>query len=372
MGFLLSAKENDDEFYEGAEVIEENLKQHLNLSQPAGVVVDNDIKTFYYSYEEGSRSGFFNTIINNFWEMANATISLRVENKRASLEKIFSDKNFRAYTDADKKVFIDKYLDVYKKQLVETAITYPKGDGEKFRINKDNIKILCDDIDDETANAYGKTKRGLYLKALIEEYCEKPVFEREQIFFKQTMDEIRLAINEVKQLKITLKGYNESDYVIPYKILQDDTKNFNYLVGCLPNVIEKNGKMKTVSYRISRIERIRKMSSRSGFLSKAQKDEIDAEIITKKPQFMVGDIETIKVRFHGDGLRQFKRHVYLRPHVCKEIDKENNVYEFKCTPFQAKAYFFKFASGVEILEPQDLRCEFIKDYKQALSIYEKE
>ncbi|MBE5731836.1 MAG: WYL domain-containing protein [Clostridiales bacterium] len=370
MGFLLSAKENDDELYEGAEVIEENLKQHLNLSQPAGVVVDNDIKTFYYSYEEESRSGFFNTIINNFWEIANATISLRVENKRVSLEKIFSDKNFGEYTEADKKVFIDKYLDVYKKKLVETAISYPKGSGEKFRINLDNIRILCDDIDDETANAYGRTKRGLYLKALIEEYCEKPVFEREQIFFKQVMDEILLAISEVKQLKITTKE-SKSFYVTPYKILQDDTKNFNYLVG-LSEEIGGKKEIKVASFRISRIARIKKMSSKSGFLSKKQKDEIDAEIITKKPQFMVGDIKTIKVRFNKDGLWSFKRHVYLRPHVYKEIDKENNVYEFECTPFQAKAYFFKFASGVEILEPQDLREEFINNYKQALSVYEKE
>jgi predicted DNA-binding transcriptional regulator YafY len=159
--------------------------------------------------------------------------------------------------------------------------------------------------------------------------------------------------------------------VSPYKIVQDDTKSYNYLIG-LAEEIKEDGttkEKKVSSFRISRIDKIKKMSSMGGFISKENKDKIEDELIHKKAQFMVGDIIDVKVRFTRKGIESFKRQLYLRPQFYEKSKTEDCVYTFKCTARQAMNYFFKFARDVEILEPEDLREKFVKRYSEALANY---
>ena len=362
----------DDDFLE-----EKDKKQHLNLSEPAWLIVDQDIKNFYLNEKEETKSGFFNRILKNFYETSKASINIRCENKREELKKVFNAKTFASFDGEMKETFIEKYLEVYKKELKDKALSYPKGHGEKFRINVENVQLLKDEINEEE---YYDDTIGLYLKALYEEYCEKQNYEREQIFFKDIMDEISMAINESKKLKLAIKEkhnpktksfYTRRYLVSPYKIVQDDTKSYNYLIG-LAEEIKEDGttkEKKVSSFRISRIDKIKKMSSMGGFISKENKDKIEDELIHKKAQFMVGDIIDVKVRFTRKGIESFKRQLYLRPQFYEKSKTEDCVYTFKCTEVQAINYFFKFARDVEVLEPQVLREKFIKRYSEALDNY---
>ena len=362
----------DDDFLE-----EKDKKQHLNLSEPAWLIVDQDIKNFYLNEKEETKSGFFNRILKNFYETSKASINIRCENKREELKKVFNAKTFASFDGEMKETFIEKYLEVYKKELKDKALSYPKGHGEKFRINVENVQLLKDEINEEE---YYDDTIGLYLKALYEEYCEKQNFEREQIFFKDIMDEISMAINESKKLKLAIKEqqnpktksfYTRRYLVSPYKIVQDDTKSYNYLIG-LAEEIKEDGttkEKKVSSFRISRIDKIKKMSSMGGFISKENKDKIEDELIHKKEHFMVGDIIDVKVRFTRKGIESFKRQLYLRPQFYEKSKTEDCVYTFKCTEVQAINYFFKFARDVEVLEPQVLREKFIKRYSEALDNY---
>lgn len=356
---------------------DKDKKQHLNLSEPAWLIVDQDIKNFYLSEKEETKSGFFNRILKNFYETSKASINIRCENKREELKKVFNAKTFASFDGEMKETFIEKYLEVYKKELKDKALSYPKGHGEKFRINVENVQLLKDEINEEE---YYDDTIGLYLKALYEEYCEKQNYDREQIFFKDIMDEISMAINETKKLKLAIKEkynpktksfYTRRYLVSPYKIVQDDTKSYNYLIG-LAEEIKEDGttkEKKVSSFRISRIDKIKKMSSMGGFISKENKDKIEDELIHKKAQFMVGDIIDVKVRFTRKGIESFKRQLYLRPQFYEKSKTEDCVYTFKCTEVQAINYFFKFARDVEVLEPQVLRAKFIKRYSEALENY---
>ena len=362
----------DDDFLE-----EKDKKQHLNLSEPAWLIVDQDIKNFYLNEKEETKSGFFNRILKNFYETSKASINIRCENKREELKKVFNAKTFASFDGEMKETFIEKYLEVYKKELKDKALSYPKGHGEKFRINVENVQLLKDEINEEE---YYDDTIGLYLKALYEEYCEKQNYERERIFFKDIMDEISMAINESKKLKLAIKEkynpktksfYTRRYLVSPYKIVLDDTKSYNYLIG-LAEEIKEDGttkEKKVSSFRISRIDKIKKMSSMGGFISKENKDKIEDELIHKKAQFMVGDIIDVKVRFTRKGIESFKRQLYLRPQFYEKSKTEDCVYTFKCTEVQAINYFFKFARDVEVLEPQVLREKFIKRYSEALDNY---
>jgi len=50
--------------------------------------------------------------------------------------------------------------------------------------------------------------------------------------------------------------------------------------------------------------------------------------------------------------------------------KNSDIYVFKCTIHQAKAYFFKFGSDAEILSPPSLREQFKQEYEKSAALYE--
>ena len=358
-----------EESYEEDFAEERGVKQHLNLSEAAWAIVEQDRNNFYYDEKEGSKSGFFNRIFYNFYQTAEASINLRGDAKRGELEELLG--RTKTKLGNAKEELIKTYVDVYKKQLISKALSYPKGHGEKFRINVENVNILRNVVTED--NCYDGVV-GLYLKALYEEYCEKPTCERESIFFKDKVDEIKSAIKAEKKVKVIIRPkYNsnckpEVRLICPYDIMTEDTRSYNYLVGIDPKEQDENGKEgKVVCIRISNIERVYMMKSEGAHLSKEKRQKIQKEVAEKKVEYIVGELQKIKVRFTPKGRSNFNKWLYMRPN---KYEAKGLIYEFTCTERQAENYFFKFDRDVEILEPESLRTRFIKKYKNALKNYE--
>ncbi len=365
------------------------LKQHLNLSEETWLTIEEDIKNFYDSDEKETFSGFLNRVFRNFYQQADASISLRYMEKADELEKLYSSPEFSSFDKKTIKMFIDKYAHVYESELKAKALSYPSGHGKKFRIDKDSLAILKESLE---ADYYDNTI-GLYLKAIFEEYASKPRYIREQIFFGDTLAEINEAIEKQKKLKISLLQkvsvdgkihYVRKFYALPYKIVQDKTDSYNYLIGYSEQISEvetedetgKKIKTSTVSektpccFRLSRIEKISLMSSMGAHISKESSSQLDKMLIERTAMFMSSEVIDIKVRFTEKGLESFRRQIYLRPQLY-EIDKEDkHIYIFHCTDVQALNYFFKFGWDTEILEPFYLREKFIKRYYSALKTYQ--
>ena len=112
------------------------------------------------------------------------------------------------------------------------------------------------------------------------------------------------------------------------------------------------------------------MRSEGAFISKENQSQIESEIKSKGVQFLIGDVESIKVRFTDRGIYSFNHQFHLRPAEYKKIDGEENTYVFECTRKQALNYLFKFGSDAEVLEPQSVREEFIQRYREACMRYE--
>ena len=366
MGFYFDEFENDK-------------KQHINLSETAWYIIEQDIKNFYLDETSESKSGFLNTVLANYYEEADASVNIRYMNKTEELEKLFSSVEFKDIDVKTKEKLISSLSESYKKELVNKAFNYPKGHGEKFRINVKNVELLKNDVsEDENYD----DSIGLYLKAIYEEYCLLQTYEREQVFFKENVDEINKAIAATKKLKITIyqkhnpknnTSYNRKFYVAPYKIVQDTTKSYNYLVGIAEEIFDDNtiGEKRISSFRISRMDKIMMCKSMRGFLSQEKKDNIEHELMSKLPQFMAGDLMDIKIRFTKKGYENFNRLLYLRPNNYTKVDNEELTYIFRCTEVQAMNYFLKFVRDVEVLEPKYLRDKFINRYKDALAVYEE-
>ena len=130
----------DDEFCR-------EIKQHLNLSESAWITIEEDMKNFYNSEEKQTFSGFLNEVFRNFYAVADASINNRLIEKGNELEALYTSDEFKDLDKKSIKTFIDKYLNVYEEQLKIKAHSYQKGEGRKFRIDKDTIEILKESLD---------------------------------------------------------------------------------------------------------------------------------------------------------------------------------------------------------------------------------
>lgn len=220
---------------------------------------------------------------------------------------------------------------------------------------------------------------GKYLKALFEEYAEKPVHIREQIFFKDTIDSIKIAIANQKKIKIVLndkvsvKGditYNRKFYVSPYKIEQDSTKTYNYLIGFGRNVDKEDDIDAPCCFRVSRIKKINVQMSMGGKISKEKAKELDELILERTVMFMSSDPIDIEIRFTDKGLESFRRQLYMRPRIYTIDKNDKHVYTFRCTEIQAINYFFKFGWDANIIRPIELREKIKERYLKALKTYD--
>ena len=364
------------------------LKQHLNLSESAWLVISEDIKDFYISEEKESFSGFLNKIFRNYYQQADASIHLRYLEKIDELEKLYSTEEFSSFDKKTIKMFIDKYARVYENELIKKASSYSSGVGKKFRIDAKSLEILKE-VDE--ANYYDNII-GWYLKAIYEEYATKPKHIREQIFFADILSEINKSIKNEKKLKISLisklssdekKRYVRKFYVSPYRIEQDKTKSYNYLIGYSEEIKEfetedeEGRKVRSSNvtekspccFRLSRIERADMMSSMGAHISKEHANELEKMLVERNVMFMSSEPIDIKVIFTDTGLESFRRTLYLRPQFY-EIDKnDKHIYTFHCTEIQATNYFIRLGWDAKIIEPEYLRDKLINRYERALKSY---
>ena len=350
-------------------------KQHINLSESAWIVIHEDIKNFYSSEEAESFSGFLNRVFRNYYQLAKATVSLRLEEKEEELIKLYSSSDFKKIDSETIATIIDKQLETYKNELLNLAKSYQSGHGEKFRINKENLDLLRESLEDD----YYDGSAGKYLKAVFEEYATKPTYIREQIFFEEIVEKIRYAISNQKKLKITLndkvtvkedKKYNRKFYVSSYKIEQDSTKTFNYLIGYSIEIEKEDAVEAPCCFRISRIKKINVQSSMGGKISKEKAKELDDLLIERTVMFMSSDPIDIQIRFTDKGLEAFRRQLYMRPRIYT-IDKDDkHLYTFRCTEIQAINYFFKFGWDANIISPVELRERIKLRYSRSLKTYE--
>ena len=352
-----------------------DMKQNLNLSIPAWLVIDEDIMSFGNG-NKYNLAGFINRVFSNFYQESEAAIEQRYLEKSRELKKMFSSKEFKGMDKAATELYPSKILETYKAELIKKARSYEKGEGRKFRINNENVSILRESIE----NKCHDNSIANYMKAIFEEYARKPMFEREQIYFKDIMEVLQRAIAQKRRVKIkilqkinpkTNAVYARVFHLMPYKIVHDKTGMFNYVIGYSEELKENGGTWprRAACYRISRLSEARILAD--GHITKDECKTLDKMLAEKEPQFLAGEIIEIKARFTDKGIESFNRQLYMRPRDFKKVEEEKNTYIFRCTEVQAINYFFKIARDVEIISPARTREKFIQRYKDAYESYVK-
>jgi hypothetical protein len=335
-----------------------DYKQHLNLSIEASNVVENDMSAF----DVKSRSTFLNRIFTNFYEDAEASISIRCEQEKERLLRVLD-----SLPESMQSKALNLLTKDFQTVLQQKVAYYPKSSGFKFRINQRNFRYLTEDTSYPEEKFY--ERMGQYFKAVIEEYACKPYRDREKIYFSEIFGTIEMAIGLERQISMVL-SQGATHCISPYKIESDPLSMYHYLIGKKLQLNETEHRLPGYfSYRITNIKEIKLLKSKRGHLTKDEKHWIDNELLRKGVQFMSSETSKICVRFTSAGLVKYRRLLHLRPPYSEVLDE--NTYVFHCTETQAEFYFFKFGEDAQIVEPVSLAQKFERMYINAANCYTK-
>lgn len=350
-------------------------KQRLNISNQAYAVLYGDIGVFEpdgdgLRREPEVSSKIINKIFRCYRETARASIAQRLKSRRAELVSVLQQ-----MAPNVKKQAIELLLNDYRDQLTsEIAVRISeKGQSITSRIDIENIAYLASDEGQKEGEFY-QCNVGQYIKAVIEEYAEHPYVERESIYFKEELDQIKKAISEKKLLKVYLHSVTVANgtkkqnvlYMKPIKVQQDVERLYNYVVGLKSTTNE--GPWELGAVRITSIQECRCLSQDAPVKS-AEKTRIESVIQRNGVQYLSGGEQTHKiiVEFTPEGEKLYGRMLHLRPRYTK---RDASVYEFECTLQQAENYFFRYGHNVRILEPVSLAQKFCRRYQSAAKKYD--
>lgn len=345
---------------------------HLNLSEFAYYIIEQDS----FSFNIGNISKFANTVFNNYYKFADASISSKIEYEKEKLSAFLdaTEKGKKAKEKLDRdllNVIINIFQKYKTKAIQDKNNNYGKGHQTKIWLNRHNSYTLYISDDDK----YYKGKYSWYIKALLEEYARKPFVERERIVFSDYINTIEGALKNTNNVTLlsVVTDKNKKYYIYPYAVMTDPLHTANYLVGySKTNDTEKI----PCSLRISAIRSLENLQRQSGNLTLEEKETLREKIALRGVQFLIGEEKDIIVKMNDSGKEKYNRLRHLRPKYIeiKENDEDNDEYrheyKFNCTEAQAEFYFLKFGKDAKIISPESLRDKFKKSYKEAFELYE--
>ena len=350
----------------GWNVTNREQKLCINLSRNARSVIAYDMQVFQCT----SRAGFLNNVFQRYYALAEASICKACGHKKDELTSLLRE----IKDGTTKETIIQKMVKQYQNDLVDRVKAYGKGDNtEIIRLQNNTFDQLINSNEADSYQGYA----GRYFKAVIEEYCTKTTYEREEIYLQKRHQMIQSAIKDAKELRLCLRT-GESVCVRPYKICADDQFIYHYLVG-LSRPNDRSGPWREFSHRVADLKKVA-LSQYHSHISCDEKKKLEEKLKKNGPQFMSDETaETIMVRFTEEGLRKYRRIQHLRPPEREEDKKEGTrasarscVKEFTCTRRQAEFYFNRFGADAIILEPKDLAEHLLKHYRAAAEAYARE
>ncbi len=208
-----------------------------------------------------------------------------------------------------------------------------------------------------------------YLRRMLMKYCEKPIYERERIVFKEHVEFLENACKSKREISFTT-AFNPGQihHVIPYELTYGPEERFNYLLGQEYN--ERYKRNKAVSYRLCRIQ-----TPSFSFSSGVIEEEVVKHLKqTKKysPAYAINEDAETCVRLSERGQQNFRVIYFGRPIVDRKekLGDGSALYYFHSSIEQIFRYFLRFTAGeAEVLYPDRLRNNLKIFHENALRIY---
>lgn len=352
-----------------------DCKVRIPLSASAEITVSDDMATFGVT----QKNAFINTVLENYFEKAKASLSKYIENRTRELKQLleYVPTSDNKEKDVIIKAIVDKEAEDIATSIRKSINTKNSSNHNKsYYINAKNMQTLQDgghkEYDDE--DGLYKKRPGRYLRAVIEEYCSLPFIERERIYKQSVYDIVEYACCKRCLLKIPNNRNPKKLFeVYPYRIVPNKSNTQSYLLCYSVEKGSPKADKKIASFNMARLNIgiNNRGKDNSAFLSQKDIKNLEDTIHNNEVEYVLTESEHIKVRLTDHGKDTYNRRIYMRPRKIG-VDEANNIWEFDCTNMQAFNFFFSFAEDVEIISPPDLRSRFAKSAANMAKIYSSE
>lgn len=330
-------------------------------------------------------SQLVNVIFLNFWETAAASVDHYLKAKRINLEKSFGELDSQT-----REKVVNVMIEKHHKNVQERAkkrnetLKHKKGKACKTTIAlyKESIKVLTGAAAEEISSHYGGNI-SLYLKAILEEYCELPYLEREKIFYRDFIREVELIAKSNEPSKSNAnalelewrKNAEKPKFCVPCGVASNPENTYNYLYGYDSEKKQISHRLTSFALSGAKPPRVQYTLTTAEFpLTEDDVKQIHAAAHEKGVQYITdnGELHTVKVRLTDKGRELYHYSIFSQRPMYERIKRSGDcyIYYFKCTDEQAYNYFFRFEKNATIIEPEDLRERFKNRYVEAAQNYE--
>lgn len=345
-----------------------NTQQRIAWSQRTDNVIQNDCAIFE-CLSKGSSMPAYHTFINrifcNYYQYSDASIEARIHEEREKLKNLQGNddhsEEWERFTD---KILLDRRKELEKK--VEEAISKESSQSRVISLQKETLQILKNSGESEF---YTEKHVSRYIRAVIEDYAAADSLSRKRIYYRNIIETLESYIRNGFAIEIQLKNKAQRYKIKPAFISPDKYETHLYLAALSCGDGDKE---KVVSYRLDRIDETSIQPLHKSPISPASRNALEEKVNRIGIQYLIEDKVRIRIRLSARGIKKYKQMTFQRPMYSEIEGEEKNVYVFDIPRYQAQVYFFKFGADAVVLEPETLRGEFRKMYRDALKKYEQD
>lgn len=344
--------------------ISEAQRQHLNLAPKSMAIIETDMIRFNNDYTKSNRSGFMNTVIQNFYNQFPLSENIVLKEVHTIKKAIQSDDFSHKLTES----IIERFTEEMMKNSITNYITNVKyGEMFKLKLNSESVKLLSTINEVKYFEKYApRSGLGFYLKSLLESYANLPKEKREEIYFAKNFERIYLAIKNEEIITLTL---NDNLKIRPMRIVLGKNKH-HHEVRYYSHIDDQRRSFTPGSISIKDLFEagpIFKQGESSSWWNELKNFNIPDEAIFDSRREKI----SIVVRFSENGLERFLREEDNIEIIGIPDAKDKFTYTFEATEPEAFYQLFKFGPQAEILSPSFIQNNFKLLYQAAFNKYDK-
>lgn len=343
--------------------IDYEQRQHINLSKRANEIIELDMIRFNDDYELKNKSGFINTIIENYYDTF--ALSEKVVFKQINtIRKAIKTDNV---SDRVTKQIIDVFTnEMMKNAIAEYAKKYEYSVPFKLKLNKKNVNLLVTVSSAVYFNEFApRSALGFYIKAIVEDYATLSSEARERIYHRKLIEQIERSLKDS-----SLFSFREKTNAHLWKVVGLNMSESG--AGLIVHFIKVQEKEEYVTFHNISLKDFARFSPT--LIENEEINENYLEYVEHHQKFTQQTKDKtfdFFITFSDDGHWKYLYEEQTMSIIGIPVKDKPRTYKFNASEASLFNHFFKYGIFIENIEPLKTFNRFKLLHKAAYEKYDK-